>query len=970
MDHTHEKKIFFEEQLTQSLQFGFVHNTRYQNRLYAPKLVINNPSNNQHVLTDIQEELEKCQMFHFNVAFVTQAGIKMLKPQLLDLANRGGHGRLLISPYLGFNDPQALRELLTLKNVEVRITAEDLQMHAKVYLFDHPTEQVVISGSSNLTGNALKVNYEWNVKLTATHNGEFIQQTRAEYERIWHKSQSLTELTIQQYEKTRVPLVNLAADQHLVKTEDEAEYAETISPNSMQASALEGLQKMRATGAKRALVISATGTGKTYLAAFDVRNYRPIRMLFIVHREQILRKAQQDFQRVIGFKDENSCIYRSGMDIAGKQYIFATIQSISQDKNLFQLAQDTFDYILIDEVHKAGAQSYQKFMNHFQPDFYLGMTATPERTDGESIYELFDYNIAYEIRLQQALAEDMLCPFLYFGVSEMTFDGELVDDLTTFSRLTSADRVNHIMEKVTYYGVSGETVKGLMFCSTKREAHELSQQFNQKGWRTAALTGEDSQEKRLETINLLETGVLDYILTVDIFNEGIDIPAINQVVMLRQTQSSIIFVQQLGRGLRKHPDKEYVTIIDFIGNYSNNYLIPVALFGDQTMNKDNFRRNMANRNQLEGLTTINFEAIAQKQIFDAITNSNLASIKILCEAYEEVKNRIGHVPLMYDFIVQNSIDPSIFFENVAFNHFGDVVRKFEKEQPLVFFTPYGEQILRFVVAELLNGKRLHEVMLLKYLIQRKGCLSKNDYITALRRHDLAVDDDLIRAAVNVLSLQFFKEVDQKKYGQHILRVSDTQYELVADFKHLLGDATFMDLLKDAIRVACYKGKMYQDGQLTVGRKYARKDACRLLMWDKDESSTLYGYRAKHGTCPIFVTYHKAADISEGTRYADAFINERVFHWYTTSKRTLTSPDVVPIIQSQELGIKLHLFVQKGITKGKKKDTMFYYLGEVILDKGSVMETTMPSNGEPVVTMNLELTQPVAHNLYHYIVETD
>ena len=249
-----------------------------------------------------------------------------------------------------------------------------------------------------------------------------------------------------------------------------------------------------------------------------------------------------------------------------------------------------FDYILIDEVHKAGASSYQKVIEYFNPKFLMGMTATPERTDDFNIYALFDYNIAYEIRLQEALEEDMLCPFHYFGVTDIEYNGETIDDATILSKLVADERVNHILDKIEYYGFSGETVKGLMFCSRKEEAAKLSLVLNEKGLRTVALTGDDSQEERVLRINQLENGKLDYILTVDIFNEGIDIPCINQVVMLRQTQSSIIFIQQLGRGLRKHDTKDYVTIIDFIGNYKNNYLIPVALSGDQSQNKDNIRR--------------------------------------------------------------------------------------------------------------------------------------------------------------------------------------------------------------------------------------------------------------------------------------------------------------------------------------------------------------------------------------------
>lgn len=952
----------FEKQLTQSLQYGFVHNTRYNNRIYSPKLVINNPNNSQYVLTDIQEALDNAVSFHFNVAFVTSSGIKLLKAQLLDLAKRGGYGRIMISPYLGFNEPDALRELLTLHKVEVRLTSEKLNMHAKIYMFDQNEEQVVISGSSNLTGNAFKMNYEWNVRLTSADNGEFISQTRQEYDRIWEKSTILTAEVIADYAKKRVQLVQQEA---LVETEDDATYEQKIEPNNMQKKALEGLQKIREEGAERALVISATGTGKTYLSAFDVKNYNPDKMLFIVHRKQILTQAEKSFRQVVGFTEEESCIYESGMAISDKRFVFATVQTLAQDKNLSQLAADSFDYILIDEVHKAGAASYLKIMDYFKPDFYLGMTATPERTDGQSIYDLFDHNIAYEIRLQQALEENMLCPFLYFGVTELTLDGELIDNKAKFSHLVSDQRVDHIIEKIKYYGHGGDKIKGLMFCSRKDEAHELSAKLNQCGYHTKALTGEDKQEIRLNTIEALKGGDLDYILTVDIFNEGIDIPEINQVVMLRQTQSSIIFIQQLGRGLRKHPSKNNVVIIDFIGNYSNNYLIPMALFGDKSMNKDNVRRKLANPNQLNGLTTINFERIAKEKVFDAISSASLSILKVLKESYQEVKNRIGRIPLMFDFINQNSIDPEVFFENQAFKHYGDVIRKFEKDTVSIFFTPYGEKVLFFLTTELLNGKRLHEMILLKGLVDNKGYFTKNEFYHELNRCQLSTDERVIASAERVLSLVFFKDADQKKYGHKTIEIGDEAYRLVTEFRKLLENADFMILVQDIIQTAFYKGHEYDGNQLVVGKKYSRKDVCRLLLWDKDESSTIYGYRVKYGTCPIFVTYHKSKDISEGTQYADGLINERTFHWYTRSKLHLASDEVKAILESQARDIAVHLFVKKEDGEGSD----FYYLGEVEPDVSTAIETTMPNNKDLVVTMNLELEQAIPNNLFRYLVET-
>ncbi|GLO68051.1 hypothetical protein MACH08_38350 [Oceanobacillus kimchii] len=618
----------FLKDLEKSLYKGFIDQKSEQIDSYKPKLLINSAHHNENVLSPLLEDLDKCRSFIFSVAFITESGLATLKSHLYDLKRKGIKGRILTSTFLHFNHPKAFKELLKITNVEVRLT--NLKgFHSKGYIFDHDSYYSLIVGSSNLTAQALKENYEWNVHLTSHQNGEIIQHFKSQFEDVWEKAAVLTEEWIYTYEETYKPLDYHAAAKVVELPEDyrinPLEEALLIKPNKMQESALEQIEALRNKGLDKGLVISATGTGKTYLSAFDVRQVAPKRMLFIVHREQILRKAKLDFQRILGGPDSDYGILVGQIKETNARYLFTTIQTISKQGTLHSFDKDLFDYILIDEVHKAGAESYQRVIEYFTPDFLLGMTATPERTDDFNIYELFDYNIAYEIRLQEALEEDMLCPFHYFGVTDIEYEGKFVDDTTIVANLVTEERVNHILEKIDYYSYSGDCVKGLIFCGRNIEAIELSEALNKKGLRTIALTGSDDQDERLRQVERLENGALDYIITVDIFNEGIDIPSINQVVMLRQTKSSIIFIQQLGRGLRKHVSKEFVTIIDFIGNYKNNYLIPIALSGDKSLNKDNIRRRTKETNYIKGVSSINFEEIAKRQIFKSINTSNLTT---------------------------------------------------------------------------------------------------------------------------------------------------------------------------------------------------------------------------------------------------------------------------------------------------------------------------------------------------------
>ena len=732
----------------------------------------------------------------------------------------------------------------------------------------------------------------------------------------------------------------------------------------MQQAALLEIQLVRDAGKEKGLVISATGTGKTYLSAFDVRSYAPKRMLFIVHREQILNQAKEDFKRVLGGIDEDFGLFVGASKQVDKRYLFASIQTLSKQENLDLFDPSEFDYILIDEVHKAGAASYLRVIDHFKPKFLMGMTATPERTDDFNIYELFDYNIAYEIRLQEALEEGMLCPFHYFGVTDFEHNGATIEDTTMLKDLVAKERVDHILEKINYYGFSGDRIRGLMFCSRKAEAVELSNILNGRGLRTVALTGDDSQEDRERRVTQLENGILDYILTVDIFNEGIDIPSVNQVVMLRQTQSSIIFIQQLGRGLRKHDSKKYVTIIDFIGNYKNNYLIPVALSGDKSQNKDNVRRSIKDTSYIKGVSTVSFEEIAKNRIFNSINESNLSAFKILRDAYVDLKNKIGRIPYLYDFIENHSIDPVVIAEKHA--NYYQFLLKMKEEVPSL--TDYEDKILTMFSLEVLNGKRKHEIVLIMMLL-KQGEVIHSDYLKQLLVEGCRTDEGTLNSVTGTFDLSFFTQNNKKKYGENpIVELDEDRcYRFNSSIQESLEkNQYFSKLIEDVIESAKDKAKKYQcDQPLTLYEKYSRKDACKLLNWSADESSTMYGYKSKHGTCPIFVTYHKNDEVESSVDYGDEFLNPDLFKWYTRSNRTLRSQEVQRIIHSDDNNIDIHIFVKKDDGEG----TDFYYLGKGFPDKATVEEDRMTDkNGKnlPVVHMNMVMEQAVESKLYHYL----
>lgn len=945
------------DSLQQALERGFINKDSEATLHYRPQLLLNN--NDQQVLPTILQELNTCQEFFISVAFITESGLAMLKTALHELLLKGIKGRIITSTYLNFNKPKIFKELMKLKNVEVRVT--DINgFHAKGYYFKHQEHSTFIVGSSNLTGNALKKNYEWNVKLTTLENGELISNFHNQFQDIWNAANILDINWIESYEKY---YKEIQIDSKVFKVAETAtanplsEILE-IKPNAMQQVALKEIADLRATGAKRGLVISATGTGKTFLSAFEIRAFQPKKLLFVVHREQILKKAMSDYKKIIGGKDEDYGLFTGTSKEVNAKYLFATIQSIAKDSVLNAFDPQEFDYIIIDEVHKAGAASYLRLLNYFEPEFLLGMTATPERTDDVNIYEIFDYNIAYEIRLQAALEEDMLCPFHYFGITDYEVDGELIDDVTDFKYLVSDERVEHVLERVNYYGYSGEKLRGLVFCSSKKEAYELAKLFNEKGYKSRALTGEDNQEIREQAVEELENGTLEYLFTVDIFNEGIDIPMVNQIIMLRQTQSSIIFIQQLGRGLRKHNAKEYVTIIDFIGNYKNNYLIPVALSGDNTLNKDNIRRNTVDMKLIKGISTVNFEEVAKQRIFQSITNTNMSTFTKLREAYFQLKDRIGKQPKLMDFIKHNSIDPLVLTKDVK--SYYEFLKK--AKEPIPNLSQVESKMLRFLSVEIMNGKRIHELVLTQLLLNQLE-VSKEEFIIRLEALGIPIKEETIKSVEKVLDFSFFTELVVKRYGYHpFIVIENDNYKLNLD----VLTPEMKQEVEDIINVGFYNaGKYNHHENLTLNEKYSRKDVCRLLNWKSDMSSTVYGYKVENNTCPLFITYHKDDALSTSVHYGDELVTPELLKWYSKPSRYLTSKEIQNIIYAKENEIDVHLFVQKEGSEG----TDFYYLGKLIpIIESAQQEIVKDLAGKDVniVSINFEIKNSVKDSIYQYL----
>lgn len=669
-----------------------------------------------------------------------------------------------------------------------------------------------------------------------------------------------------------------------------------------------------------------------------------------------------------------------------------------------QFSPHTFDVIIIDEAHHAAANTYQRLMDYFKPKLWLGMTASPERTDNFNIYELFNYNIASEIRLQHALEDNLLCPFHYYGISD--FEVESVPtDSRDFNLLTHKKRVQYIMKQASYYGYSGKRVKGLIFCSTREEACKLSQLFNEAGWKTLPLSGDNSQAERENAINRLcndelpKEQQLDYIITVDIFNEGVDIPEINQVIMLRPTESPIIFVQQLGRGLRKYSSKDYVIILDFIGNYQNNFMIPVALSGDRSYNKDNMRRYISEGTSLiPGCSTIYFDEITKDRIYRAIDSARFNSSDFLRKNYMILRNKLGRIPSLQDFKNFGGIDIFLIIMNATYKCYHVFLQKVEKSHYSITLSDTAVNFLIIFSTKYMKGKRIYELCLLNLLLE-KSTFSWNEFLDYIHTNykdcfnlDLHISDTTKESVYQVLTGQFYTGSNAKFFNSHpFIKVENGIIQASDLLSKELANPEFKAMLKEHIEygISEFKEKyasLLPERPFKLYAKYTYEDVTHLLEWHNGMPPINiggYAYNARTKTLPVFINYEKDTSISESTNYNDRFVSPKYIIAATKANAKETSENVQRLLGKLDSDTTIELFVRKSKYEGQRKDTPenseentkvkdqvseFYYLGPI--KSTGLSKPTQRYNKEGKLIRHLEieymLEVPVREDIYFYL----
>ena len=731
------------DELRLGFETAYIDGNVASNVVYRPQFLSNNYKEGKKVLSSVEDELLSCDKFQISVAFITLGGIEPLLQTLKELEKKNIPGEILTTNYLNFSEPKALAKLNVLKNIKLKmydVEKASEGFHTKGYIFKKEEIYRIIIGSSNMTKSALTTNREWNTKIVSTEQGEVAKEIVHEFNDLWKSKYALNFDEFYNNYKEKYEIIK--HQRQIAKKEQITSIEQyKLQPNSMQVGLISNLKKIIASGEKRALLISATGTGKTYASAFAMRELGFKRVLFLVHRGQLARQTKKSYEKIFG-NTVSMGLVGAGYHEYDKDYVFAMVQTLNKDSHLMEYRPDEFDCIVLDEAHHTSAGTYQKVMNYFKPKFWLGMTATPDKRDdnieGRNIYEIFNYQIAYEIRLQQAMEEDLLCPFHYFGISDVALVNEKnikarKIDGRDFNILTGDERVKHIIEQANYFGYSGDRVKGLIFCSRIDESIELSNKFNQminpetgKNFRTIALNGSASDDERQNAFERLamnednateKNQPLDYIFSVEILNEGVDIVEVNQVIMLRPTESPIVFIQQLGRGLRKAEGKEFVVILDFIGNYNNNFMIPIALSGDRSYNADTIRKYViSGNNTIPGASTVHFDEIAKDKIFTSI--DKIKGMKtIIKDSYVSLKNRLGRVPYLLDFYENGEIDPLVIIKE--YKIYQKFLESVEVEKYSGKMTEKELVTLEYLSKTILSGIRPYELEILRYLLNSR-----------------------------------------------------------------------------------------------------------------------------------------------------------------------------------------------------------------------------------------------------------
>ena len=858
----------------------------------------------------LKKNIDLCQAFYFSVSFIKKPGLRLMAPNIEAALSRGAKGQIITSTYQNFTDIDSLQFFYDLQNrypgqFSCKLDKDcfhDTQgniagFHSKGYLFEFSDHTELLVGSSNITVYALLKNIEWDVSIVEDEEKDTYVAAKTEFDFLWANTLPLTKDLIDEYRmRIYYSIERWDMDYQIANSE--------VKPNYMQRRALKELNRVRALGASRALITASAGSGKTFLAAFDALNFGPKRLLYVVHEGSILMKSFETFQRVFG--DEHSYgIFNGEYKEQDKDFVFSTNVTMANSLELFD--KHEWDYIIIDECHHATADTYKKIINYFEPQFLLGITATPERMDGADVFAMFDQNVPYELRLRDAIVNGLVVPFKYYGIRDelVEYDINATKSHAFIEQFSDDRHCEFIHDMVEKYRVPGQKLKALAFCRDISHAIRMSQAMAEY-YKTQYLTGKNSVGERIRAYKDLQddSADLEMLFTVDILNEGVDIPGVNMVLFLRPTDSQTIFIQQLGRGLRKYEGKEYVTVLDFIGNdYKRSVQIAFAL-GSLSENfileKDLICRLVKDDYKSIGLAEygveIHLDDLSKKEILKYVDSVNFMTPRFVKQDYLNFKKYINspRYPQHVDYLNNDFAPDLIKFMQLKINgkksssYLGFL--KGIDEENLPSFNERQESFIKYA-SEMLPIVRPYEYLIIQGLLQHAGGWGLDEVREYIANNMRNYDNDSFDHALGyMLKSDYFEKHDG-----------------VIQFSNIEINVEFDEYMQDLIQYGLGQFDITfteddSDQVFQLWAKYRKDQAQQLLL--QNPSDIMLGTKYYDGNVYGYVTVVKAKSTVENQLYADGYIDENTFQWETVAN---VSKDELNRLKKCE---KMYLFVRK------------------------------------------------------------
>ena len=901
----------------------------------------------------LKKNIDHCTSFYFSVSFIKKAGLRLLAPNIDAALTRGAVGKIITSTYQNFTDIDSLTYFFDLQtrypgSFSCHLdndcfhdnSGSSVGFHTKGYLFEFDDHNEFLIGSSNITLFALIKNIEWDISVIDGPEDNSFPEAMEEFNQLWAKTKPLSRELIDKY-KTHLfySIERWDMDYSVANSE--------VKPNYMQRRALKELNRIRVMGVTKALVCSAAGSGKTYLAAFDVMNFGPKRMLYVVQEGSILMKTFDTFQTVLG-KEHSFGLFNADFKDFDANFVFSTNITMANSLELFD--RHAFDYVIIDECHHAAADTYKKIIKYFEPEFLLGITATPERMDGEDVFGLFDHNMPYELRLRDAIINGLVVPFHYYGIRDKDIKYGLTATkghkfVEQFSNEKHCDFIYNNIEK---YRIRGQKLKALAFCRDVSHATRMSQAMADF-YGTQYLTGRSSIGERIRAYKDLQddSSDLEILFTVDILNEGVDIPGVNMVLFLRPTESQTIFLQQLGRGLRTYEGKKYVTVLDFIGNdYNRSVQIAFAL-GSLSQNfvaekhlvaaliKDDFKSVGLEPCGVE----IHIDELSKKEVLSYIDSENFNTKIYLKQDYKNFKKFIGcpDYPKHVDYL-NNDFAPDLirFMQSEIDNRKTSSYYRFLSEigeENLPVFDERQEAFIKYV-SEMLPIVRPYEYLIIQKLISSSGVAPLSDILDYVLINYPNSKTDAFNHAVSYMNKsKFFVERDGL-FSINNVTIDVEMNEYLSDLiEYGLGkyDIDFADADKDET--------------FHLWMNYRKDQVNQLLLINPKDN--MRGTKNIDGTVYAYVTVIKGKNISESLKYADGYIDSKTFQWESVAN--ISEKELAALKASK----RMELFVRKV----KREDGItlpFTYIGS---GKMEYIEGSRKPNGAHLFRVPMSVEAP-------------